>query len=59
VLLGVFDRIEDLRRAGSAALELAWTAASVWDGYFELNLGVWDVAAGALLVREAGGIVTE
>ena len=55
----VFDRAEDLRRAGSAALDLAWTAAGVFDGYFELNLGVWDVAAGALLVREAGGVVTD
>jgi myo-inositol-1(or 4)-monophosphatase len=59
VLRGVFERTEDLRRAGSAALELSWTAAGVWDGYFELSLGVWDVAAGALLVREAGGVVTD
>jgi myo-inositol-1(or 4)-monophosphatase len=59
VLRRVFDRTEDIRRAGSAALDLSWTAAGVWDGYFELNLGVWDVAAGALLVEEAGGRVTD
>jgi myo-inositol-1(or 4)-monophosphatase len=52
-------RFEDLRRAGSASLDLAWTAAGVFDGYFEQALGPWDVAAGALLVREAGGVVTD
>jgi myo-inositol-1(or 4)-monophosphatase len=50
---------EDLRRAGAASLDLAWTAAGVFDGYFEQSLGTWDVAAGALLVREAGGVVTD
>ena len=50
---------EDLRRVGAASLDLSWTAAGVFDGYFELGLGTWDVAAGALLVREAGGIVTD
>ena len=44
---------------GAASLDLAWTAAGVFDGYFELALGPWDVAGGALLVREAGGIVTD
>ena len=58
VFSAVFDRIEDIRRAGSAALDLAWTASGVWDGFFELNLGVWDVAAGSLLVEEAGGVVS-
>jgi myo-inositol-1(or 4)-monophosphatase len=55
----VFTRIEDVRRPGAAALDLAWVAAGVFDGYFELNLSVWDVAAGALLVQEAGGMVTD
>ena len=59
----VFDRalvtFEDLRRAGAASLDLAWTAAGVFDGYFEQALGPWDVAAGAVLVREAGGVVTD
>jgi myo-inositol-1(or 4)-monophosphatase len=46
---------EDLRRPGAAALDLAWTAAGVFDGFFELGLSTWDVAAGVLLVEEAGG----
>jgi myo-inositol-1(or 4)-monophosphatase len=54
-----FEAVEDLRRAGAASLDLAWSAAGVFDGFFELALGPWDVAAGALLVREAGGVVTD
>lgn len=53
------DDLEDLRRVGAASLDLCWTAEGVFDGFFELGLGTWDVAAGALLVREAGGIVTD
>lgn len=56
---GALDRFEDLRRPGAAALDLAWTAAGVFDGFFELGLGPWDVAAGALLVEESGGRVTD
>jgi myo-inositol-1(or 4)-monophosphatase len=48
-----------IRRAGSAALDLAYTAAGIFDGFFELHLAPWDVAAGSLLVTEAGGIVTD
>lgn len=48
-----------VRRAGSAALDLAYTAAGVFDGFFEIHLAAWDVAAGALLVTEAGGLVTD
>jgi myo-inositol-1(or 4)-monophosphatase len=48
-----------VRRAGSAALDLAYTAAGVFDGFFEMHLAPWDVAAGALLVNEAGGVVTD
>lgn len=59
VFRDAFAAFEDLRRAGAASLDLAWTAAGVFDGYFELALGPWDVAAGALLVREAGGLVTD
>jgi myo-inositol-1(or 4)-monophosphatase len=59
----VFERalltFEDLRRAGAASLDLSWTAAGVLDGYFEQALGTWDVAAGSLLVREAGGVVSD
>lgn len=48
-----------VRRAGSAALDLAYTAAGVFDGFFELHLAPWDVAAGSLLVEEAGGVVSD
>lgn len=48
-----------VRRAGSAALDLAYTAAGVFDGFFELHLAPWDIAAGGLLVLEAGGVVTD
>lgn len=54
-----FRRVEDLRRPGAASLDLAWVACGVFDGFFELALGPWDVAAGALLIREAGGVVTD
>jgi myo-inositol-1(or 4)-monophosphatase len=53
------ERFEDLRRPGAAALDLAWVAAGVFDGFFELALGPWDVAAGGLLIEEAGGVVTD
>ena len=47
-----------IRRSGSAALDLAYVAAGRLDGFWEFGLAPWDMAAGALLVREAGGIVT-
>lgn len=47
-----------IRRAGAAALDLAYVAAGRLDGFWELKLKAWDVAAGILLVREAGGVVT-
>ena len=53
------ERFEDLRRPGAASLDLAWVAAGVFDGFFELGLSSWDVAAGALLVEEAGGVVSD
>ncbi|MEM1413221.1 MAG: inositol monophosphatase family protein [Pseudomonadota bacterium] len=59
VFSAVYRKVEDIRRTGSAALDLAWTAAGRFDGYFELGLKPWDVAAGALLVREAGGVVSD
>jgi myo-inositol-1(or 4)-monophosphatase len=52
-------RCHDVRRSGSAALDLAWTAAGRVDGYWEFSLKPWDVAAGWLLVTEAGGKVTD
>ena len=48
-----------IRRAGSAALDLAYVAAGRFDGFWELKLNPWDIAAGWLLVEEAGGIVTD
>ena len=48
-----------IRRAGSAALDLAFVACGRYDGFWEVGLSPWDVAAGALLVREAGGIVSD
>jgi myo-inositol-1(or 4)-monophosphatase len=52
-------RTQAVRRIGSAALDLAWTAAGHFDGYWEYRLNSWDVMAGALMVAEAGGIVTD
>jgi myo-inositol-1(or 4)-monophosphatase len=51
--------IAGIRRFGSAALDLAWVAAGRFDGFWETGLQPWDVAAGELLVREAGGFVTD
>lgn len=59
VMEAALHRFEDLRRAGAAALDLAFTASGVFDGFFELGLGTWDVAAGAALVLELGGRVTD
>jgi myo-inositol-1(or 4)-monophosphatase len=55
----VIRKAKGVRRAGSAALDLAYTAAGIFDGFFEMHLAAWDVAAGALLVTEAGGKVTD
>jgi myo-inositol-1(or 4)-monophosphatase len=51
--------VAGIRRTGAAAIDLAWVAAGRFDGYLDQNLGPWDVAAGTLLVREAGGYVTD
>jgi myo-inositol-1(or 4)-monophosphatase len=59
VLIPALRRFEDLRRPGAVALDLAWVAAGVFDGFFELALSPWDVAAGALLIEEAGGRVSD
>ena len=48
-----------IRRLGSAAIDLAYVAAGKSDGFFQKGLNIWDVAAGALIVRQAGGIVTD
>jgi len=59
VFQSVFAKVEDFRRAGTASLDLAWVAAGRLDGYFEIGMKPWDVAAGALIVREAGGVVMD
>jgi myo-inositol-1(or 4)-monophosphatase len=48
-----------IRRAGSAAMDLAYTACGRYDGYWEFNLNPWDTAAGVLIVREAGGVISD
>ncbi|WP_286235134.1 inositol-1-monophosphatase [Thalassotalea sediminis] len=55
----LFVKTADMRRAGSAALDLAYVAAGRVDGFFELGLKPWDTAAGELLIIEAGGLVTD
>jgi len=55
----LMDQVGDIRRMGAAALDLAYVAAGRFDGYWEYGLGAWDIAAGLLLVREAGGYVSE
>lgn len=55
----LFAECADVRRAGSAALDLAYVAAGRLDGFWEFDLKPWDIAAGALLVQEAGGIVED
>jgi len=48
-----------IRRSGSAALDMAYVAAGRFDGYFQKNLNIWDIAAGIIIVKEAGGIINE
>ncbi len=55
----IFLQVRAIRRCGAAALDLAYTAAGVYDGFFEFRLSPWDIAAGVLLVEEAGGRVTD
>ncbi|OCG57720.1 inositol monophosphatase [Gilliamella sp. Nev6-6] len=59
VLQKLFVKCGDFRRAGSAALDLAYVAAGRLDGFFEIGLKPWDIAAGELILREAGGVVTD
>ena len=56
---GVLPRVRDIRRFGSAALDLAWTAAGRYDAYFERTVKQWDIAAGALICERAGLRVLE
>ncbi|MDQ4005599.1 MAG: inositol monophosphatase [Actinomycetota bacterium] len=59
VMVPALERFEDLRRPGAVALDLAWVASGVFDGFFELGLAPWDVAAGGLLIEEAGGAISD
>ena len=59
LVVQVMDAAHGVRRFGSAALDLAHVASGQLDVFFEFNLKPWDVAAGSLLVQEAGGIVTD
>lgn len=57
ILKDMIKKTTGIRRPGSAALDLAYVAAGWTDGFFEINLSTWDIAAGGLIVQEAGGIV--
>jgi myo-inositol-1(or 4)-monophosphatase len=59
IYMAVAPHVAGIRRFGSAALDLAWVAAGRFDGFWEEDLKPWDIAAGMLLVREAGGFVTD
>ena len=59
IFSAVGPQVAGIRRFGSAALDLAWVAAGRYDGFWESGLSPWDTAAGCLLVREAGGFVTD
>jgi myo-inositol-1(or 4)-monophosphatase len=58
MLPGVMAATAGIRRAGAAALDLADVACGRFEAFFELRLAPWDIAAGILMVREAGGVVT-
>jgi len=55
----IFREVSDIRRAGSAAMDLAYIAAGRFEGFFELALSPWDVAAGSILITEAGGLISD
>ncbi|GBF27978.1 inositol-1-monophosphatase [bacterium MnTg02] len=55
----IMPEVAGIRRSGSAACDLAWVAAGRFDGFWERGLSSWDIAAGIVLVREAGGYVTD
>jgi myo-inositol-1(or 4)-monophosphatase len=55
----VWPKAKGIRRAGSAALDLAYVACGIYDGFFEIGLKKWDMAAGVLLVKEAGGRISD
>jgi myo-inositol-1(or 4)-monophosphatase len=55
----IYPQCSDIRRLGSAALDLCYVANDRFDGYFEYGIKLWDIAAGALIVQEAGGLVSD
>lgn len=55
----IFSEARAIRRCGAAALDLAYVAAGVYDGFFEFRLSPWDIAAGALLIEQAGGVLSD
>jgi myo-inositol-1(or 4)-monophosphatase len=57
MMRAMIEQVAGLRRPGAAALDLAYVAAGYYDGFFEIGLNPWDVAAGSLLVLEAGGLI--
>jgi myo-inositol-1(or 4)-monophosphatase len=59
IYAAVGPQVSGIRRFGSAALDLAWVAAGRMDGFWEHDLDIWDTAAGLILVREAGGFITD
>src|SRR3546814_4981515 len=58
-MTSVMAEVAGIRRMGAAALDLAYVAAGRYDGFWEANLSPWDIAAGIVIVREAGGLVTD
>ena len=56
-----FDKLEEIphRKSGSAALDMAYVASGRYDGYFQSNLNLWDIAAGLIIIEEAGGIIND
>lgn len=55
----IFPLTAGIRRSGSAALDLAYTAAGILDGFWEANLAKWDIAAGSLMIQETGGLISD
>lgn len=58
-LKGILNQVGGVRRTGSAALDLAYVATGRYDGFWETGLKVWDVAAASLIVKEAGGVISD
>lgn len=59
IFRNMFQAVSGIRRAGAAALDLCWTASGALDGFWEKGLSPWDLAAGCLIVAEAGGMVSD